>query len=537
MNKRFLIFLFSFYVLALSSCADRVYTVNIYATNDVHGSFFSAPYTDGGQYQLSLSNVSSYIKSCREEGNQNVVLLDVGDNLQGDNAAYYFNYVDTARTKHFLSRAMEFMKYDAVVLGNHDIETGHLVYDRIDREMTVPYLAANAVDSRTGKAYFQPYAVINRRGVKLAVIGMENPNIHKWLAPGLWTGIEFKPIYEMLDSLVNVVRVEENPDLIVLAIHAGIGSEDEYSLENPALYIAKRVKGIDAVFAAHDHKYYVSKVFNGQDSITVIEAGSKCNSVSNVNISFKKRKGVAYDKKITASLIDMADVPSDPEYDSFFSEDFNKVKAFTNVKIGYLTKDIIFNESMYGMSDYLNIIHLAQLSASGTDISISAPLSTHGTIEKGDIIYKDLFDFYRFENQLYVLNMTGSEIKDYLEASYDSWVQGRGPSFNYDSAAGINYTVSRSAKYGNRVKILSMAGGKPFYPGKIYTVAMTSYRASGAGDLLSAANIKNEDLDTRIIKRYPEIRELLYQYILQIGTLDPDLLSKDAKLGRWNFVK
>ena len=82
------------------------------------------------------------------------------------------------------------MGYDAVVVGNHDIETGHPVYDRLKSQLTVPFLAANAIRTDDGKAYFPEYTIVRRHGLRIAVIGFTNPGIPGWLSPELWEGME-----------------------------------------------------------------------------------------------------------------------------------------------------------------------------------------------------------------------------------------------------------------------------------------------------------------------------------------------------------
>ena len=74
---------------------DGNYTLQVLSTNDVHGTWFDSTYT-AGNVKKSLLAMNYYIDSVRTaDGAGNVLLLDAGDCLQGDNAAYYFNYVDT----------------------------------------------------------------------------------------------------------------------------------------------------------------------------------------------------------------------------------------------------------------------------------------------------------------------------------------------------------------------------------------------------------------------------------------------------------
>ncbi|MGN1046548.1 MAG: bifunctional metallophosphatase/5'-nucleotidase, partial [Candidatus Cryptobacteroides sp.] len=184
-------------LLAAVSCApkgpkDGDYTIHLLTTNDVHGRYFDSLYVEGRAPKASLLAVSAQVDSLRKlYGKDNVVLVDAGDCLQGDNASYYFNFVDTLH-RHIYARMVEYMKYDAVVVGNHDIETGHRVYDRIPGQMSVPFLAANVL--RTGEdgqvikdgagepdIYFPGYAIVRRQGLKVAIIGFTNPNIKEWL--------------------------------------------------------------------------------------------------------------------------------------------------------------------------------------------------------------------------------------------------------------------------------------------------------------------------------------------------------------------
>ena len=143
-------------VVSIISCGpkDGEYTLHLLTTNDVHGHYFDSLYVQP-QVRGSLMSVSAHVDSLRGMwGRENVILVDAGDYLQGDNAAYYYNFVDTTSV-HLYARLVDHIGYDAVVVGNHDIETGHPVYDRIVSQMKTPMLAANALHASTGKPYFK----------------------------------------------------------------------------------------------------------------------------------------------------------------------------------------------------------------------------------------------------------------------------------------------------------------------------------------------------------------------------------------------
>ena len=152
----------------------------------------------------------------------------------------------------------------------------------------------------------------------------------------------------------------------------------------------------------------------------------------------------------------MVDVEPDTRYSARFNKDFKAVYEFANRKIGTITEEIYFSDALKGPSSYIDLVHKVQLEASGADISFTAPLSDRGMIPAGIIRYNDLVLLYGYENLLYVVELTGAQIKNYLEFSYYNWVNNIGPTYNFDSAEGIIYRVIKSAPRGSMVEIISM---------------------------------------------------------------------------------
>ena len=525
------------------SLADGDYRVTVCATTDVHGAYFDSSYVDNMANKTSLANVSSYLKELRAEGVQ-PVLIDVGDNLQGDNAAYYFNYV-AVDAAHLFPRIAAYLGYDAVVVGNHDIETGHEVYDRVARELKTPYLAANAafdrdengvadMDEQGGSkqgsdSYFQPYCVVERGGVKVAVIGMTNANIKSWLSSNRWHGMDFQQIDVMAQAVVDHVIEKEKPHVVVLAVHSGTGT-DLADRENEALYLASTVRGVDLVINGHDHRALAKEVENPAGNVILLNEGTKAAYVGEADFTLQVRNGKVVAKTVDYQLVPMDRYPADPDYVSTFKDDFNKVKEFATRPIGMLSDNIFLADALDGPSSYIHLVQTVQLSASGADISFAAPLTTGGVVPRGVIEFQDLVSIYKFENQLYIVEMTGRQVKDYLEYSYDNWVNRKGPSYNWDSADGICYEVSKSAPMGERVRIFGMTDGTPFDLDKTYQVAMTSYRAAGGGDLLSeGAHVDPSTLV--IVNKMKDIRSLVGEYIAEQGEIIPSVATN------WKFVK
>ena len=164
-------------LIAAASCTKGPRQLTVLTTDDVHGAWFDSTYTGNGT-RNSLMAVNYYVDSVRRaDGARIVLLLDAGDCLQGDNAAFYYNYVDTT-SEHLFSRLVGYMKYDAVTMGNHDVEAGPAVYRKVERELAargIPLLAGNAVSDSTGLPVFALYKVFKRAGMKVLVLGYNNP--------------------------------------------------------------------------------------------------------------------------------------------------------------------------------------------------------------------------------------------------------------------------------------------------------------------------------------------------------------------------
>ena len=558
--RRILIALFSAAAVLASCCGpkDGEYTFRILTTNDVHGHYFDSLYVSD-RTANSLMSVAWYVDSLRvADGSENIVLLDAGDCLQGDNAAYYFNYVDTT-SKHLFARMVEHMGYDAVVVGNHDIETGHPVYDRLVKTMEVPFLAANAIRTDNGKPYFQEYVTLKRHGLNITIIGFTNPNIKSWLSPLLWSGMEFESLMpDFAQNVVDRVKAKEKSDVVIIAVHAGTGSGDGSQLESQGMDLYKSLEGVDFVICSHDHR----PVTHESEDICLINAGSHCNNLGYGTVTVKVEGGKVVDKTLSADLIKLDKNKVDKEMQSLFRPEFEAVKAFTLKEVGVLETDLRTRDAYRGMSDYLNLIHTLSLASTDAQISFAAPLTFNGFVKAGTLVYNDLFTIYPFENQLFEVKMSGKEIRNYLEHSYDNWINTlepvqdhllkisnrpdsrtgqkrwsfEGMTYNFDSAAGLVYEVDVTKPFGERIIIRSLADGSDFDEAAEYKVAMTSYRASGGGGLMQAVGIDTDRIDDRVTGYYPEIRNILYDYLVENGSISPEKIGDKSVIGEWKFV-
>jgi len=563
MQKLNLFGIIALVVLSLFSCNqgnDKPQNLHlkIIESTDVHGSFFPEDLVKQAPAKGSLAQGMNYLREQRAHKNQELILLDNGDILQGTPVVYYANYIDTVKP-HILAQIMNFMHYDASSVGNHDIEAGPKVYEQLRSEINFPYMAANAIDSVSGKPHFTPYTIIWRQGVKIAVLGLITPSIPNWLPEKLWPGMYFEDMIKTANYWMKIIKERDKPDMIVGLFHAGVdatyggASADDDRNENASVLVAKQVPGFNIVFAGHDHKPLSKFVVNlDGDSVLILNAGAHAHSFAVADIDLHwNSKTKSYDKKISGNLQNLNDFTPDSLFMLKFGPYFDKVKIYMNQKVVDLDTSISASDALYGPSAFVDMIHQIQLDVSGADISFAAPFSTNAILEKGPLYMRDMFKLYRYENFLCTLKLSGKEVKRFLEFSSNLWFDSinnnansilllkkdgkkdryglplKNAYYNFDSGAGIKYIIDRSKAKGHRVQIISMADGSPFDENKMYTVVMNSYRANGGGNhLLDGVGLSKMEIKKRMIKCSNEdFRAIMTDYLKQKGHFKPKPLN------------
>ena len=546
---------------------SKTVTLKVIETSDVHGHFFPWDFMENRPLKGTLTRANSYINREREKFGDNLLLIDNGDILQGQPCVYWTNYV-MPEDENLAARVINYMKYDAETVGNHDIEPGHKVYDKWIREVRCPLLGANIVkeECKNGEADpqsiytgLQPYSVHVKDGVKICVIGMLTPAIPNWLNKSIWKGIEFEEMVSCARKWVKYIQENEKPDLIFGLFHSGKDGgivTPDYE-ENATAAVAREVPGFDVIFFGHDHQVHNEWITNKEGKqVLIIDPSCWVKNVAEANIVLTIQDGKVVNKDIKGTIVNVEDEMIDEQMLAYFQKDIDAVKTYVGQKIGCFKSPIYTRDSFFGNSAFTDLIHNLQLQITNADISLTAPLAFNSTIKAGDVTMADMFKLYRFENLLFTLRMTGEEIRKHLEYSYDMWTntmispddhalrlnqdskedqQRTGfqyYTFNFDSACGIDYEVDLTKPDGQKVKILRMSNGEPFDEKKWYKVAMNSYRANGGGELLTlGAGIPKDSLESRVIFHTDrDQRHFLTEEIRKMGTLDP------KPNNNWKFV-
>lgn len=541
-------------------------TIQLIETSDVHGAFFPYDFIDRKPMQGSMARVSTLVKQLREQhGADNVYLFDNGDILQGQPLSYYYNYIRLER-ENIAASVLNYLKYDAATVGNHDIETGHTVYDSWIKATKCPMLGANVINNATNAPYLLPYTICRKaNGIKVCVIGLLTPAIPHWLEERLWEGMRFENMMDVARTTIEQVRQTEKPDVIVGLFHSGWegGIRTATYEEDASRRIAEEVDGFDVIFFGHDHTPHQSIVKNvaGRE-VLCLNPANNAQRVAIAEITLKKNTQPSEAQPqaflITKRIGQLADVRQEKIDDDFmthFKREVEEVKAWASTEIGTFEQTIYSKDCFFGSSAFNDLILDLELKITQADIAFNAPLMFNSTIKAGAITIADMFKLYKYENQLYVMMMTGEEIRKYLEMSYAQWTNTMtspddhllllAPTkndaqrlglknffFNFDSAMGIDYTVDVRKPQGEKITILRMSNGEPFEEHKWYKVAINSYRGNGGGELLTqGAGIPKEELRSRIVWRSElDQRHYLMKEIEKAKHLNPQPHNN------WRFV-
>jgi len=359
---------------------------------------------------------------------------------------------------------------------------------------------------------------------------------------------------------VRHIRQVEQPDLLFGLFHSGLngGLTLENGIEEDATErVAQEVEGFDAIFFGHDHQVHNIMLKNpaGKD-VLCIDPSCYVRNVAEATVTLTYDGDRLVNKDVKGAIVDVRDEAVDQQMVAHFQPQIDKIKDFVGRRIGTFAAGCSTRDSYFGNSAFTDFIHQLQLQITKADISFNAPLSFDAKIDAGPVTVADMFKLYRFENQLYVMKMTGREVRGHLEMSYDLWANtmtsprdhllllndgSRGDqqrmgfknfTFNFDSAAGIDYEVDVTKPDGEKVRILQMSDGTPFDEDKVYKVVMNSYRANGGGDLIiRGAGIPKDSLNARIVYQSElDLRHYLMEEIERMGTVRPQAAKN------WRFV-
>ena len=513
--------------------------ITILGTSDMHGNIWGYSYEDDKDTgNNGMSRLYTYIQQVRAE-NPNTFLIDAGDDIQGTILTDDL-YNKTPAETHPVIAAMNFMGYDAMTPGNHEFNWGIPTMLKILGQAEFPVLGSNLLDKDGKFVTGAGWTIVERGGVKVAVIGAVNPDAPIW--DGGKEGID-DLTYEAANTAVKkaIAEIGDRADVIVVSAHLGMYAEfDEDNGSDSAQKILDDNPEIDVLQVAHNHV-----VVNDRQGDTVI--GGVRNSgrdIARFDLTLDADNNVI-DSKV--EIVDMAGVePSQAIRDiPLVAESHQKTIDFIKgggsgedggggAALGSTTARFQPDNEFAGLPQgkledtaVMDLINKVQLENSGADVSAAALFKDTSDLPAGDINYGNIFDIYKFDNTLYRVTVTGAELKAYMEWSaecYNQWVPGdinisldpEYPDYLYDMFAGVDYEIDLSQPKGERIKNV-MFKGAPLADDQELTLAVNNYRYSSA---LKAGGLVAGKKDWESSN---SIRDMLVEYFAENSPVAPEV--------------
>lgn len=549
-------------------------TLTLMATTDIHGHltdwdyFQDAPYT--AEDALGVARIGTAIDEVRaEQGEESVVVVDNGDALQGTPLTYLYGYGDERdavlanEVEHPMAQAFDAIGLDAGTVGNHEYNYGLDLLSAYEEDLDAPLLGANVIDVATGQPYHQPYEVIERvidgQTVRVGVLGLVTPGVRVWDRQHVDGVLEFQDMVTAAQQWVPQVAAES--DVVVVLAHTGQGTveDDAYDPtllpEDVAGNIARMVPGIDVLVAGHSHQDLPQTVVTNAagEQVLITQPAYWGTSVSEVTLELAPAGDgfeVSWDEEFAPVVTphygrDIA-VESQTVLDAI-GDEHQAAVTYVNTPVAESLAELPAATSRYedtAIIDFINQIQLETVDAAleGTEwadttvISQASPFSRTARFPQGQVTIRDIAGLYIYENTLTGVELTGAQLRDYLEFSARYFVQTEVgatfdpatgtnaaypdrpegvPDYNYDVISGLDYVIDVSQPVGSRIVGLSHPDGTPVADDETFVMAVNNYRQSGGGAFphVSAAPVV---YDERL-----EIRQLLIDRASAAGTIDP----------------
>lgn len=523
--------------------------LQILATSDLHGKFAPWDYALNEESKSgSMAQIATALKELRTE---NSILVDAGDTIQDNSSDLFFD-----EEIHPMALAMNEMNYDVWVTGNHEYNFGGDVLKKVISQQKADVLTGNVKDA-DGNPLADGYTILDKNGVKVGVIGMVTPNITRWDA----TNLEGWTVTDPVEETKKIIEeIKDETDVLIGVMHMGM--DNEYEVKNSgAVDLANACPELDLIVASHAHQLIPGEEVNG---VLVVMNKSGASTLADVHLKLEKQEDGSWDViDRTSDVLDMSTYEPDADLMEKLAPYDERAKEEANVVIGKLEGGNLAPENEIAEipsaqiqdTALIDLINEVQLYYTDADVSAAALFNMNANLKEGDIRKCDTALVYKFANTLYKLEMTGAQLKQYMEWSasyYNTWKPGDLTiSFNpdvrsylYDMFAGVHYEINIANEPGSRIQNLTWPDGTPVKDEDVFTIAVNNYRATS--QLLTPGEVYKEGdplpklLEIDVRGDAGGVRELIGLYISEVkgGVITPQTDNNWKIVGNeWDAAK
>ncbi|WP_100486744.1 bifunctional metallophosphatase/5'-nucleotidase [Sporolactobacillus pectinivorans] len=480
----------------------------ILETSDVHGSIYPINYADNSYREVGVGKVATLIRRERAAC-PDCLLVDNGDMIQGTPLLYYYARFDQRRPNP-MAVLDNRLGYDCAVFGNHEFNFGREATEHAVHDSKFPWLAANILNTKTGKPYFgKPYIIKTYEpGFRVAVLGLITKYIPIWEKPENITGMYFADPVETAKEWVPYLKGKERADIVVISYHGGFERDLEtgeptemLTGENQGYQLCMEVSDLDVLLSGHQHRRISGAEIHG---VTVVQPGCNGAYLGKVTLDLKK-DGVHWTVSGKKSeLLPVNGIVEDRELLKLTDHYEKDAQDWLDRPLGRIDGDMLVRDPMeVRMQEHplIEFINRMQMKASGVDISLTALFNNESPGLPVNVSMRDIVSNYIYPNTLKVIRISGGDMLEALERSAsffkrytggpvevsDTFTTPKPQYYNYDMWEGINYMIDLSKPVGSRIIKLEYHGDPVAMDGQ-YDVVMNNYRSSGGGDYLMFRN-------------------------------------------------
>ena len=498
-------------------------TLIIAGTTDVHGWLRGWDYfANAADTTRGMARAATVVDSLRALNPDRLILVDAGDDLQGTpitNVALR----DSLHPNPIIA-AMNAMRYDAAIIGNHEFNFGLGYLNRAIAQARFPFLAANVYTPRDQLAY-AAWTMVERAGARVAVVGGTTPGSMVWDGDKLRGRIEVRDIVPSVRTAVAEARAQ-GADAVVVVLHSGLEEPSSYDTvatglpgENVAARVAREVPGIDVLIFGHSHRELPDTTIAG---VLVTQPRNWAGSVSVARVRLARSGGRLRVVAKHGSVVRTRGRAEHAGVVAAVAEAHERTVEYVNAPLGSSTVAWSADSARVLDTPVIDFVNEVQRRATGADLSATSAFTLNARFGPGPITMADVAELYPYDNNvLRVIRISGRQLRDYLEFSAryfresppaDSMIDPRIPGFNFDILSGVEYVMDISRPIGARITTLAR-GGRSVADADTFTLALNDYRQSGGGGyamLRGAALVQD---------RQQSIRQLLIDEIRRRDTL------------------
>lgn len=436
---------------------QNIVQLQILSINDFHGAL-----TENGK-NPGAAKLVAYIEKMKGQNPEGSIVVSAGDMFQGSpdsNLLYGKTVVDV----------MNYAQFDAMTLGNHEFDWGIDVLKQRIQQSAFPYICANVIDKRTGKTadFVKPYTVLERKGVKIGIIGLATPETAYKTNPKMIENYTFADPVTTVKQLVPILK-KQGVQIILALTHLGSEMDSQGSLHGDAVQLAQEVDGLAAVVSGHSHQ----EVFGQVHSVPVVQAYYNGRAIGKIDITYNKTTKKVETAVASVTPLSSMDQLTDQQVKLMIEDSQKEIAPVKNIVVGHTLHALPHDRNAMAQTPLGQWVTDTLKQAAGADIAFQNTGGLRTGIMTGDITMGNLYEVMPFDNTLFTVEMTGTQIMQVLEYGIGNKKIGM---LQY---SGLKVAYETLSPAGIRIATVVAADGTLLQSEKKYKVVINDFMAAG----------------------------------------------------------